>query len=193
MGYITLDRKLMDNWLWTDTPFSRGQAFIDLIFLANYEDSDFLTGNTLIHEKRGTVYRSKKWLANRWGWSEKKVRCFLEVLEKDGIVVVTGLRLGRMKGTSITIVKYDDYQLQGRSKGRSKDGGRTDEGRTKDDIKEKRIKENKGEENITAPLDLETVGGAQEEEEDDGWESPEEYMKGLEPLDKNKRKRRAYS
>ena len=37
-GYIKLYRSIFNHWLWQDKPFSRGQAFVDLILLANYKD-----------------------------------------------------------------------------------------------------------------------------------------------------------
>lgn len=109
MGWITLDRKLFNHWLWEDKPFSRGQAWIDLIALANYDDSKTLYKGRLIHCKRGTVYRSISYLANRWGWSRKKTRDFLSVLEGDNIVSVNGTA----QGTTITLIKYGFYQPGG--------------------------------------------------------------------------------
>ena len=36
--------------------------------------------------KRGHVYRSVTYLAERWGWSRKKVTSFLKLLRDDGMV-----------------------------------------------------------------------------------------------------------
>ena len=40
-GWIKLHRSISDNDLWTSEPFSRGQAFVDLILLASHKDSFF--------------------------------------------------------------------------------------------------------------------------------------------------------
>ena len=37
-GWIKLHRSIQDSWLWKKYPFSEGQAWIDLLMLANYED-----------------------------------------------------------------------------------------------------------------------------------------------------------
>lgn len=116
MGWIKLDRKILDHWLWGDKPFSAGQAWIDLLLLADHQDKKFLNGNTLVDGKRGEVHRSMLNLADRWGWSRKKVKRFLDGLESEQMVsqqVTT-------KGTTITIVKYVVYQGSGATKGTTK-------------------------------------------------------------------------
>jgi len=35
-GWIRLYRKMQDNPLWTSEPFTRGQAWIDLLMIAGY-------------------------------------------------------------------------------------------------------------------------------------------------------------
>lgn len=140
MGFIKLDRQLMEHWLWEDKPFSRAQAWIDLIYLANHETKDFVQGGTLINGKRGNVYRSKTWLAERWGWSRKKVTSFLNLLEKEKMVLVNGIRLGTVNGTVITIVNYGKFQdvrtMKGTVKGTVKEPSRNREGTVKEHIQE---------------------------------------------------------
>lgn len=112
-GYIKLHRSLMDNPLWTEKPFSRGQAWVDLLMLANWEDSKVIDGNTVITIHRGEVARSQMWLADRWGWSRKKVSAFLHLLEIEEM----GATKGTAKGTTITIENYSKYQDEGAAKG----------------------------------------------------------------------------
>ena len=76
MGWITVDRQLFDHWIWAEKPFSRGQAWIDLIGLANFKDEKTPYRNQIISCKRGTVYRSISYLSRRWGWSRDKTRNF---------------------------------------------------------------------------------------------------------------------
>lgn len=177
MAFIKIDRKLFNHYLWNEKPFDRARAWIDLIGLANHEDKDFSVENTLVHGKRGSVYRSKKWLANRWGWSEKKVRCFLTFLAKDGMISIKGQRVGRTNGTVITIEKYGVYQSQGQTKGQTKDGRRTPQGRVKDDIQEpieEPIEEPKR--NIL-PSAEDFSQPEPEDEDDEGWMKPEDLAK----------------
>jgi len=136
MSFIKIDRQLFDHWLWDEKPYDRARAWIDLIGLANHKDMDFVAGNTLIHGKRGNVYRSKKWLADRWGWSEHKVRLFLRFLQNDKMISVKNIRMGRVNGTVITIENYGKYQDSGRVKERPKGGSRAGQGRFTGDIQE---------------------------------------------------------
>lgn len=110
MGFIKLDRQLMEHWLWEDEPFSRAQAWIDLIYLANHENKDFMQSGVLIHGKRGNVYRSKLWLAERWKWSRGKVDRFLKLLQKEQMITENRIRIGTTNGTVITIVNYGKFQ-----------------------------------------------------------------------------------
>jgi hypothetical protein len=105
-GWVSVSRKLTEHWLWEDRPFTRGQAWIDLILLVNHEDNEFLHGNQITIVKRGSRITSIKKLADRWGWSRKKVFDFLNVLEKEQMLV----KNSNTKETLVTIVKYEDYQ-----------------------------------------------------------------------------------
>lgn len=105
-GWIKLNRQLQEHWLWSYTPFSYGQAWIDLLMLANYEDKKIPYKNEIITCKRGDVNLSITYLADRWKWDRRTVRKFLRLLENDGMVslVCTTHR------TTITIEKYEDFQ-----------------------------------------------------------------------------------
>ena len=105
MSFIKLDRKLMENWLWDDRPFTRGQAWIDLLFLANYADRKKLIRGSLVECKRGEVNTSIHDLSNRWGWDRKKIRAFLKTLETEKMVTTHSTP----SGTTITIENYEVY------------------------------------------------------------------------------------
>ena len=105
-GWISLHRQIWDNWVWEDKPFSKGQAWIDLLLMANYEDKKASIGNELITVKRGSFVTSIRKLCDRWGWSNTKVRSFLSLLEQDGMLIVKS----DAKKTTLTIVNYSDYQ-----------------------------------------------------------------------------------
>ena len=105
-GWICLHRKIMEHYLWDDKPFAKGQAWIDLIMLANHETKKRLYQGEIVEFKRGTVNLSMLALAERWGWDRKKVRSFLKVLESDGMVVTKATT----HRTTITLVNYGLYQ-----------------------------------------------------------------------------------
>lgn len=106
MGWIKLDRKILDNCLWNDKPFTKGQAWVDLLLLADYEDNTGLYRGGIKHYKSGVVYRSIKYLAVRWGWSRDKVRRYLKNLENEEMVVVNATT----NDTTITIVNWAFFQ-----------------------------------------------------------------------------------
>ncbi len=104
-GWISLHRKIQEHWLWADKPFSKGQAWIDLLLLANHSDNKFLLGNELVEVKAGSFITSEVKLMERWGWGKSKTRAFLDMLQKDSMIVKESDR----KKTTITIVNYGDY------------------------------------------------------------------------------------
>lgn len=106
-GWISIHRKIQNHWLWSEKPYSRGQAWIDIIMMANHQDNQFVLGNELIKVNRGSFITSEVKLSDRWGWSRTKVRSFLELLEKDNMLV----KKSDSKKTTLTIVNYNDYQI----------------------------------------------------------------------------------
>jgi len=106
-GWISVHRQIQEHWLWEEKPFSKGQAWIDLLLLASHYDNKFLLGNELIDIKAGSFITSEKKLMERWGWGNTKVRNFLNLLEKDGMIK----RETTTKRSGITIVNYSDFQI----------------------------------------------------------------------------------
>ena len=105
-GWIALYRQIQDHYFWEDKPFTRGQAWVDLLLSANHADNKFLLGNTFIEVERGSLITSEQKLMDRWGWSKTKVRSFLQVLEKDSMIV----KKTDKKKTTINIVNYSVFQ-----------------------------------------------------------------------------------
>ncbi|MDD3186730.1 MAG: hypothetical protein PHT76_15730 [Anaerostipes sp.] len=105
-GWIKLHRGITDHWLWADKPFSRGQAFMDLVLMANHKDKMVSLGSQLVEVSRGSFITSELKLSDRWGWSKTKTRSFLKMLQTDHMIVKKSDR----KKTTITIVNYSVYQ-----------------------------------------------------------------------------------
>lgn len=101
-----MHRNLADHWLWEDKPFSRGQAWIDLLFMVNHKENKTFIDGRLEEVKRGQTITSIRKLCDRWGWSNTKVKKFLLMLEQDEMIVVKS----DSKKTVVTIVKYEVYQ-----------------------------------------------------------------------------------
>lgn len=155
MGYFKIDRQLFEHWLWEQKPFSEGQAWIDLIGLANYEDSKTPYKGKIIACKRGTVYRSITYLADRWGWSRDRARRFLKLLEDDGMIQVNATT----NNTTITLVNYGFFQDSSTTDNTTNKATNRQRVRQRADSEQykerRRIKKNKEEEEDTAPrIDL---------------------------------------
>ena len=105
-GWIVLDRSIQEGWLWDNKPFSKGQAWIDMLLSANYKDNKYLIGNEVVEIKRGSFVTSEKKLMERWGWGNTKLRNFLNILKTNGMIKQSATK----KQSVITIVNYSDYQ-----------------------------------------------------------------------------------
>ena len=105
-GWVSIHRQIQENWLWKDKPFSYGQAWVDLIMMANHNDNKFLLGRELVEVKAGSFITSELKLMERWGWGKTRVRTFLELLQKDNMIVKKVNR----KRTTICIVNYSVFQ-----------------------------------------------------------------------------------
>lgn len=105
-GWVKIQRDISDHWLWQDKPFSKGQAFIDLILMANHSDKKMLFGNEIEVVKRGSVVTSELKLMERWGWSKAKVRRFLSMIEEESMIEMKKDR----KKTTINLVNYSKIQ-----------------------------------------------------------------------------------
>ncbi|MBC3887258.1 hypothetical protein GH810_02905 [Acetobacterium paludosum] len=105
-GWISLHRSIQDNWIWKDEPFDKRSAWIDILLMANFKENKFLLGNELVLVEAGSFITSEKKLMEKWKWSNTKVRNFLSVLEKDGMII----KKTDSKKSTLTVVNYKCYQ-----------------------------------------------------------------------------------
>lgn len=106
-GFIKLNRKITDNWLWNNEKFSRGQAWVDLLLITQYKDGFFRSKKGRIDYKRGDCTLSLSDLAKRWCWTRDKVRTFLEALEQEEMIKRT---MVKSTYSIVTVLNYDKYQ-----------------------------------------------------------------------------------
>ena len=66
---------------------------------------------------RGSYLISRGKLAERWGWSLKKLDNYLRVLEREEMVTTFSTK----KGIVITIVNYDKFQVLGTTEDTAED------------------------------------------------------------------------
>jgi uncharacterized phage protein (TIGR02220 family) len=135
-GYVKLWRKVRDNPLWTSEKFSRGQAWVDLIMLANHKKGFIRKRGIKIEVERGEVGWSERQLAERWQWSRGKVRRFLIDLCLGDFPEITRKTIPQKKFVTSLIVinNYDLYQS---------DGPQTDRKRTANGTRTRMIKNDK--------------------------------------------------
>lgn len=152
LGYFAVQRSLLEHEIWQEKPFSKGQAWIDLIGRANFRKTERMVGCDLVTIPRGQLVTSIGALAERWGWSKNKVLRYIKTLEDAKMVTTKRTRYG----TFITVEKYSVYQIPRNTdetaneteKRRRRDGDETEKGYTRI----KNNKDNKGNKDNKAPL-----------------------------------------
>lgn len=104
MGWIKLDRKIQDNWIWQDP--IKLKWWLDVLLTANHSDATVNIGYQLLECKRGQSILSLKSWGQRWNVSKDTVRNFFNLLEKDHMITHENLT----KTTRITVCNYEVYQ-----------------------------------------------------------------------------------
>lgn len=112
-GWIKIHRKVLSHPMYYAEPFTRMQAWFDLLLLANIDARAISVRGIRLEIKRGMVVNSKDWLADRWRWSRGKVTRYLDMLETDGMIEQQKSRVI----TCISIRNFDHYQLDGTTNG----------------------------------------------------------------------------
>lgn len=105
-GWFSIRRSLLSSPLWLSERFTRAQAWIDLIGLANHSEGFIRVRESRVPILRGQLGWSQVTLASRWDWSRNRVRSFLNELEEEGKIEQQNNSLT----TIISIVNYDHYQ-----------------------------------------------------------------------------------
>lgn len=144
-GYIKLWRRLRESDLWLSEPFTRGQAWVDLLMLANHKDGQIRKRGIPIDVHRGQIGWSEEALGARWHWSRGKVRRFMSELSQK---TVQQIEQQKNNLTSlICIINWDQYQGDGTTNDTTDD---TTNGH-QTDTKRYRKKNDKNEKNKNIP------------------------------------------
>lgn len=107
-GWISVHRKIRFNWIWDDPQYFK--AWITILFTVNHADKKVLIQGELLECKRGQSLISLAGWGKIFGkkWTIQRVRTFFKLLEKDGMIIINGLR----KTTRLTVCNYAKYQKQ---------------------------------------------------------------------------------
>jgi hypothetical protein len=81
LGFIQLYRDIMDEPIWTEKPFDKAHALVDLMLRVNHKENEVLIGNEFIKVEKGCHITSIRKLCDTWDWSNTKVYDFLNLLK----------------------------------------------------------------------------------------------------------------
>lgn len=103
-GWIKISRELPEHWIWQDA--DRLKWWLDLLFMASWEDSKQLVGSRLVEIKRGQLIASISYLVKRWGINHNTVIAFLKMLQDERMITKTS----QSNISIITVCNYERYQ-----------------------------------------------------------------------------------
>lgn len=152
-GWIKIYRKIVENPYYFSEPFTRSQAWIDLLIVANHKDNFFYKRGVKVEVKRGQIGWDLESLGKRWQWSRGKVERFISELETSNQVV----RQKTNVTTLISLVNYELYQEDSKpnSKANDKANSKPNEHQTtKQTEANKNVKNNKNEKNVKNEQEL---------------------------------------
>lgn len=109
-GWIKLHRKLLSNPVWLREPFTAGQAWVDLLLLANHKPGVIWKRGIMVPLERGQVGHSATTLAARWRWSRGRVNRFIRDLKMMQQIEPTMGPQNKNVTSLISIINYDLYQ-----------------------------------------------------------------------------------
>jgi CTP-dependent riboflavin kinase len=122
-GWVKIDRKLLNDPMYLSEPFTKGQAWIDMILLANYKDNHFYKRGIRVDVLRGQVGMDLDTLAKRWQWSRGKAERFMNTLENENKIV----RQKTNVTTLFSIINYHLYQTDGKANDNANDNANGNE------------------------------------------------------------------
>lgn len=103
-GWIKIHRDIAEHWIFQDA--EKFRWWMDMLFLASYENNRVNVGNRILEVKRGQFLGSLSFFVKRWGVSKERVINFLRLLQSDGMID----KKSDKNITLITICNYASYQ-----------------------------------------------------------------------------------
>ncbi|EMC4315893.1 DNA replication protein [Cronobacter sakazakii] len=107
MGFVSIHRQFMDSRLYKDS--QAVHLWVHLILKANHEDAVVNTDVGPVTVERGQMITGRPTLVSETFIPDNKVKSLLRSFEAKGMITVTSMQ---KKFSLITIVKYDDFQVQ---------------------------------------------------------------------------------
>jgi hypothetical protein len=105
-GVFAVDRGIWDHPIFANEPLTEREAWQWLIGEASFKDRTKRIGSVVLALSRGQVGASLRFMADKWQWSEPRVRRFLKRLKNDAMIdAATDAGI-----TVITVCNYNKYQ-----------------------------------------------------------------------------------
>ena len=105
-GVFAVDRGIWDHPVFANEALTEREAWIWLIGDAAFKERTKRVGSVTVKLAPGQVANSTRFMADKWGWSEPRVRRFLKRLKTDAMIdAATDAGV-----TVITICNYRKYQ-----------------------------------------------------------------------------------
>lgn len=149
-GFVTIGRSIRQHPIvgfGIKGPHSPAEAWIDLIMECRYREGRIMNGGAMMKIMPGQMIGAVSWLADRWKWTPKQTRLFLDRLTEEGMITRgfgatensdfgatpenNGNQEGKHRGKQahfLTICNYEIYQyaqkqqgqIEGQSEGQTK-------------------------------------------------------------------------
>lgn len=104
-GWIKLYRSMQENPIWQSSePFDDRSAWIDMLLMANHEQTEVSTRSGVVTIEAGSFLTSILKLSERWRWSRHKVSDYLNKLQK-------GHQVEQKRDVSYTLIKIINWQF----------------------------------------------------------------------------------
>ncbi len=115
--WVRISADMLEHDAFAGEPYSKHAAWLWLIANAAWKPRRFKAPNVnaMVELERGQVLAARHYLADKWQWSEKKVRNFLAFLLSQNMI-----EMGQSKGrfaNVVTVCNYDKYQTANSEKG----------------------------------------------------------------------------
>lgn len=105
-GVFAVDRGIWDHPSFANEPFTEREAWQWLFGEASFKTRTKRIGSVVLQLTRGQIAASLRFMADKWQWSEPRVRRFLKRLKSDAMIdAATDAGI-----TVITICNYNKYQ-----------------------------------------------------------------------------------
>lgn len=105
-GWISLHRKIQENWVWDDSIYFK--AWIAMLMQVNHQDNKVLIQSELMECKRGQSLLSLESWTKLFGkgWTKERTRHFFNLLKKDSMIFTENMKIT----TRLTVCNYEKYQ-----------------------------------------------------------------------------------